>query len=486
MWPFSDDLCYVGRAQELLSPDFQLTQNEFQNRFGVYVPASFLFRFFGANPYTISFWPLLAGIFTGCIAFNILRKQYSSLMGLLAALIISLNTIQVTYSIALFPDLIVAFWGTAAVLLCHEARMTEQRKKWKAFTIVFFIFIGLLTKITIVLIFPFFVLLFLVDYRKQQHQYFWRQIVVACILFTALYLIIYYMLTGDAFYRLKSMKAFNEQISSYDYLRSNLNAHYTSYFSWINEQIGYLFILIFSVFSLFTIRIRKLDNLQFYLSAFALILLAEYIILFHTEQYGFIFRQERLWMMVIPALSILSVYFFFQAKRNQFIMVGSLFLIIGIINYPLFGSNRLMLFLLFAVPLGVTCDIQHKPKVRFAASLLPFLILAVNFIYGNSNYRVGSLQSSNTIKEELEHMSASGKKIILCDEIFAGTHRVYNNGKEYDNLIFYPFKKYDSLKNNKVFVLINQERDKIPEYIVNDSPNWKLMVDKNGLLIYKN
>jgi hypothetical protein len=191
-------------------------------------------------------------------------------------------------------------------------------------------------------------------------------------------------------------------------------------------------------------------------------------------------------MLLIPALSILSAYFFFQATRNLFLVVGSLFLLIGIFNYPLFGSNRLLLFLLFAIPLGMMCDLKEKPKMRFAVSLFPFLILAANFIYGNSNYRVGSLQSGNIIKEELEQMSASGKKIILCDEIFAGTHKVYNNGKEYDNLIFYSFSKYDSLKNEKVFVLIDQERDKVPEYIKSDSLRWKLIVDKKKLLIYKN
>ena len=245
VWPFSDDLCYVGRAHEFLSPDFRLTQNEFQNRFGVYVPAGILFRFFGSTPYTISLWPLLAGIFTSCIVFNTLRKIHGPLMALLAALLISINVIQVTYSIALFPDLIVAFWGTAAVLLCYETRIAEHQKKWSAFLIVLFIFLGFLTKITIVLIFPFFAVLFLVDYRKKQHQYFWRQIVIQCILFTSIYLLIYYMLTGDPFYRWKSIKAFNEQISSYDYLRLYLNAHYTSCFSWINSQMGYFFILIF-------------------------------------------------------------------------------------------------------------------------------------------------------------------------------------------------------------------------------------------------
>ncbi len=487
VWPFSDDICYVGRAQEFLSPGFQLTQNEFQNRFGVYVPASFLFRFFGANPYTISFWPLVAGIFTSCIVFETVRKVQNPLIALLAALLISLNTTQITYSIALFPDLIVAFFATAAVLLTYHARTRVPEKKRVPFLIVLFIFLGLLTKITIILVFPFFAVLFLVDWRNKRYLHFWKQIMFACILFTMIYLVIYYELTGDPFYRWQSIQAFNEQTSSYGYIRSYLNSHYTGYFpAWINAQLGYLFILIFAIFSFFTIQVKKLSNFQFYLSVFAIILLVEYVILFHTEKYGFLFRQERVWMLLIPALSILSAYFFFQATRNLFLVVGSLFLLIGIFNYPLFGSNRLLLFLLFAIPLGMMCDLKEKPKMRFAVSLFPFLILAANFIYGNSNYRVGSLQSGNIIKEELEQMSASGKKIILCDEIFAGTHKVYNNGKEYDNLIFYSFSKYDSLKNEKVFVLIDQERDKVPEYIKSDSLRWKLIVDKKKLLIYKN
>lgn len=487
VWPFSDDICYVGRAQEFLSPGFQLTQNEFQNRFGVYVPASFLFRFFGANPYTISFWPLVAGIFTSCIVFETVRKVQNPLIALLAALLVSLNTLQITYSIALFPDLIVAFFATAAVLLLYQARVIESKKRTFPFLIALFIFLGFLTKITIILILPFFVLLFLADLSKKQQLHFWKQLLIAGTLFFALYLGIYYALTGDPFYRWKSIKSFNEQTSSYGYIRSYLNAHYTSYFpAWINAQLGYLFIFIFAIFSFFTIQLKKMNNLQFYLSVFTITLLGEYIILFHTEKYGFLFRQERLWMLLISPASILSVYFFFKAKRNLFLVVGSLFLLIGIFNYPLFGSNRLLLFLLFAIPLGMMCDLKEKPKIRFAVSLFPFFILAANFIYGNSNYRVGSLQSGNIIKEELERMSASGKKIVLSDEIFAGTHRVYNNGKEYENLTFYTFSKYDSLKNNKVFVLINQECDTIPDYIKNDSLNWKLIVDKKKLLIYKN
>lgn len=487
VWPFSDDICYVGRAQEFFSPNFQLTQNEFQNRFGVYIPAGLLFYFFGATPYTIGFWPLVAGILTSCSVFVVLCKWQRPIFALLAALLISLNIMVITYSIALFPDLIVTCFSTIAVLACYQARASDSKKMGFPFLIVFSLFMGLLTKIIIVLIFPFFGLLFLVDCFKNRHLNFWKQVIFSVILFTGVYFCIYYIATDDPFYRWKSIKAFNKQTTSDGYIRSYLNATYTNYFpAWINAQLGYLFIVIFAFFSVFTLRIRKLTDLQFYLSLFVLLLLSEYIILFHTETYGFLFRQERIWMLLIPPLSILSVYFFYQASKKQFIIAAICLLILGFVNYQIFGAMRLILFLLFIVSLVALYYLERTPRRQFVGSIFPFFVLAINFIYGNTNYRVASLQSGNIIKEELEQMSATGNKIILCDEIFAGTHRVYNNGKEYDNLTFYPFSKYDSLRNNKVYVLINQECDKIPEYIKNDSVKWKVEYDKKKLLIYSN
>ena len=117
--------------------------------------------------------------------------------------------------------------------------------------------------------------------------------------------------------------------------------------------------------------------------------------------------------------------------------------------------------------------------------LAPFMILFINFIYGNSNYRVGSLRSSNLIKEQIEGLSNSGKKIILCAEDFAEHHIIYNEFKEYPNLAFFPFSKYDSLNlNSNIYSLVNTERTAIPNFIIENPKKWETIFDNKHLIIY--
>jgi hypothetical protein len=483
IWPFSDDICYAGRAHEFLSPDFKLTSNEFQNRFGVYVPASFLFKFFGANPYTISFWPMLAGMITSIMVFIILRKWENPAFALLASLLIALNIIQINYSIALFPDQIVACFSTGAILLLYHARASQSTKMTLPFFIAFFLFLGFITKITIILIAPFFVFLFFMDCLKRQHLLFWKQFSAASILFASIFFGYYYNATGNPFYRWQTIHGLDTHVSNYGHTHT---PNMENLPIWMNGQLGYLFILILGIFSIFTIQAKKHNGLQFYMSIFALLLLSEYIILFHTLSYGHLFVHERMWMMLIPPLSILSVYFLFQATTRQLLSVAVIFFLLGLINFYFFGPKRFLLFLLFSFSLVALYYLKDKRTGRFIVSLFPFLILGANFIYGNSNYKVAPLKSGNIIKEELERLNTTGKKIILSEEIFAGAHCIYNNFKEYPNLTFYAYDKFDSLKNNQVYVLVNLECDKIPAYVGNDMKNWKIVVNKKGLLIYRN
>jgi len=118
--------------------------------------------------------------------------------------------------------------------------------------------------------------------------------------------------------------------------------------------------------------------------------------------------------------------------------------------------------------------------------VLPFTVLAINFIYGNSNYRVPALQSGNVIKEELEKLDACGKKLILTDADFCGTHIIYNGFQEYANLTFYDLTKYDSLKNEELYLLINLERMQVPDFVKHKTGEWKIIFNEKKLLIYKN
>jgi hypothetical protein len=125
--------------------------------------------------------------------------------------------------------------------------------------------------------------------------------------------------------------------------------------------------------------------------------------------------------------------------------------------------------------------------------LLPFFILSIYFLFCNSNYRIGSLQSGNLIKNKIELLNSSGKKTILCAEDFADDHIIYNGFNEYPNLSFYPFSKYDSLtriansvnRGSDLLVIVNIEKTKVPDFISNNLSNWQEFYAKDHLLIYQ-
>jgi hypothetical protein len=126
-------------------------------------------------------------------------------------------------------------------------------------------------------------------------------------------------------------------------------------------------------------------------------------------------------------------------------------------------------------------------KLRASLLLFPLIILFINFIYGNSNYRVAKLSSSNIIKEQLDSLNSNdGKKIILSAVGLSDDYKIYNGFNEYQNLSFITFDKVDSLADIKnVYCIINTEESTIPEFI-NQPPNdWKSICDKHHLLIYK-
>ena len=63
---------------------------------------------------------------------------------------------------------------------------------------------------------------------------------------------------------------------------------------------------------------------------------------------------------------------------------------------------------------------------------------------------------------------------------------IYNQFKEYSNLGFYSFNKYDSLNlAPNLFVLVNTEEVEIPDYVLKNSTDWKKEYDSGSLLIYR-
>ena len=486
VWPFSDDYCYAYHAHNLLEGHLNLTYNQFQNRFGVYVPTSFFFYLFGINPYSVALWPLIISCFTIVIVFLFVNKIADTTIALLSVFLISINTIQINYSAAIFPDLIVSFYCIGAILLLYYGRQTKNQKIIYPLLLNLFLLIGFLTKETIVLIFPFLLIVFCYDLFKKENILFWKRALVFGLCSAALLLLMYYCITGDALFRIKSLFQFNNQLLNEEaetFIRSNFSSNI---FKWLNSEVGLVFLLLFSISTLLTIRKYDLSKFMIFISVYSFSTLLVFACFFYSDKYAPLFMLSRMWILLIPSFCILTAYFIANMHQHFCVVLIVLFTILTIYNFNTFDYKRGILFALFFATTLVTYYLSRKNKNWSYLLLLPFILLAIRFVWGNSNYRVSSLQSGELLRNEIEHLNASGKKTILCEEAFVENHIIYNQFKEYPNLNFYPFSKYDSLNQvSNLFILVNTEEVEIPNYVLKDSSEWKKEYDSGKLLIYR-
>lgn len=486
VWPFSDDYCYAYHAHNLMEGNLNLTYNQFQNRFGVYVPASLIFYLFGTNPYTIALWPLLISCFTIIFVFLFLDKIADTTIALICAFLIATNTLQLTYSITLFPDLIVSFYCIGAILLLYYGRQYKNQKIIYPLLLNVFLLVGFLTKETIVLLLPFLFFVLCHDLYKKQNILFWKRSIVFGVCSFSIFFLIYYFLTGDAFFRIKSLFHFNNELFN-ENAETYIKSHFSSnILKWLNSELGILFLLLFSISTLFTIKKLDISNFRIFITVYSFSLLILFICFFYTSKYAPLFMLDRMWILIIPPMCIMTSYFIRNMHQHFCVVLIVLLIILTWYNFNYFDLKRGALFALFLVTTLVSYYLSKRNIYWSYLVLLPFILLTVRFVWGNSNYRVSSLQSGELIKNKIEELNNSGKKIIFCASDFAENHIIYNEFKEYPNLRFYPFSKYDSLKKaSNLFVLVNSEEVSVPGFVLKDASDWKKEYDSRKLLIYR-
>ncbi len=487
VYPHSDDYCYAAHAHHFLHQHFELTFNKFQNRFWVYVPTAIIFYFFGINTYTISLWTLIASCLTIVVVYLIVNKIVDKTAATVASFLIAINSLQITYSIALFPDLIVSLYAILAVLILYKGREVKNNLLYAiAFPII--LLIGLFTKETILLLAPFILLIIVKDLIKKEHVLFWRRTFPMMFLAMVFFFVFYWIITGDSFHRIKSMIDFKDNYLMPDDDAAKLRAAFpTNIFIWLNGELGYIFLLLLS-FPAFLFIHKIKDSFCSFITCYSLILFLEFIILFHTTKYGAVFLQDRIWMPLIAPLSIVTAITIKEATWRTLWILFTGFLLYALLNSMMVSMGRELLYLSFPIIIGgIILFKLNRQQVRASLLLFPLFILYLNFIYGNSNYRVARLNSSNIIKEQIDIMEAAGdKNIVLTEGGLTDDIKIYNGFKEYQNIRFMNLDKVDSVSEFKnVYCMINSEETTIPKFITEHPERWKCIYDNHHLLLYK-
>ena len=200
------DAQQYGRiAFEISKGEYYLATHPFSQRFMVTVPTAALFRLFGVNWVTATLWPLVTSLLTIAIVHLTVRNTAGRRAALMAALLLSINLIQVRFASRLLPDVVVSSFMILAAALIQYGR--QQRHELKVgFAAAVALLAALMAKATVVWAGPFFAGLLLFDLLRGRHRRMWAGFVIGVALSAAVFFGSYQLLTGDPLYRLAGIE----------------------------------------------------------------------------------------------------------------------------------------------------------------------------------------------------------------------------------------------------------------------------------------
>ncbi|HKR06737.1 MAG TPA: glycosyltransferase family 39 protein [Bacteroidia bacterium] len=399
IFPQGDPLVYFVNAKRILDHEYFFSYSVQSHRYGVFIPQTVFIGLFGESPYIINLWMLVCSLLMLSLMYFFALKYINRMVAVIAGLLLAVNLIQIIYSSVVFPDIIVSFFALCCVYFIYIGRQDEN--KWlknSLFFILSFAF-GFSAKESIVVIIPFIGFILWKDWRRNNFPAFQKSICVLLVLFILFVFAVSKTLTDDFMFFYNSYGHYTVFVpftGVEDFLK------HISYkpLLWFNSQLGYIFLFIFSIpaFADGIVKKDKFTSLESFISLYVIILLLSLwcgsISIFN---FGYIPMVDRRWMTLIAPLCILSAITIHKiiqntaSQKNLYLLIAA-FLLFGIINWIEFTIIRGALFFGFAVMLALQemakKKIENNYLIRAGLLLLPFFILAIQFLRTNSNYIV--------------------------------------------------------------------------------------------------
>lgn len=397
VFPEGDPLCYFLNAKKILTDQYILTNSVQDHRFGVFVPQAFFINLFGESPYIISLWPLLCSLLTILLVYFFLLSAISRRSAIIASLLLSVNMVQVIYSATVFPDIIVSFFSFGCAYFAFRGLQDDSRGIKNSFLFILFFALGFVSKESIVLLIPFVCVCALIHFKQGNRSPFLRNTLLLLGLFGITIFFISKILTGSYFFFLDSFDNYDLFIPLSGFYGLLKRVSYEP-LVFLNAQLGYIFLLLFSI----PVVLASIRRKHSYISAEGFIALYTIVLLaelwwgsFSVSHYGYVPITDRRWMMLIAPFCILSAIAIQKiaennmSKNNIFYLLF-LLITLGIFNSWAFSVQRGALFLLFAIALWLVHIMNRHSRFSYAMKtgvmVVPFLILILYFLLNNSNY----------------------------------------------------------------------------------------------------
>lgn len=198
---FWDDFTYLNFANQINEGTFEITNNHFTSRVAFLYPVAWIIKYVGINQFTITIFPL----FCGLLVLNLLLwlgHLYHHWLGLLTATFFICDYRVITFITHLFPEMSITLFIFGALVAYDRVNRGEGDHRLLALMTSGGLFLAYLTKMTVIMVGPLFLFLFINDYwRRSSNKSYWLITVILLLFFVLCNGFWYQEVYGDFYYR---------------------------------------------------------------------------------------------------------------------------------------------------------------------------------------------------------------------------------------------------------------------------------------------
>ncbi len=375
-----DDIVYSNLSSDIIKANFSLMKNPFAYRWTTIFPTAFAYYILGYSDFSRAIFPIITSI--SIILLSLIFVKEKTYKTKLATILFTISSFWFFYySDKIMADIYVAFSFILAFTIIYYYKFYKQKQSIKyGILLSLSLFLGFISKGTIILILPVIGIVFINDIIKKQNIKFWITSIISTILLLTLYFIFIKLATGTylmRFYLIESNSYFNK--CSYDQLPTINTIKRISYELILNFIETGLFIPI--VFGLSMITKSKIKNIfsTSYKSSFIFLitisaLLSANFMTISATAYIPMCVDIRHYLFLIPLLSVSGSIgfskFINSSIINIFIPVS--FTILAVISA--FAGYNYYIYFLF----GLASILVQIFKLNKKISLIIFSIIMLS------------------------------------------------------------------------------------------------------------
>ena len=210
---FWDDFTYLNFAHQINEGTFEITNNHFTSRVALLYPVAWIIKYLGINQFAITVFPLICGL----MVLNLLLwlgQLYHHWLGVLTATFFICDYRVITFITHLFPEIPMTLFIFGALVAYDRVNRGEGDHRLLALLTSGGLFLAFLTKMTVIMVGPLFLYLFINDYwRRRTNKSYWLITAILLMFFVLTNGFWYQEVYGDFFYRFSNISDNHEATS---------------------------------------------------------------------------------------------------------------------------------------------------------------------------------------------------------------------------------------------------------------------------------